>query len=91
MPEILKNNSGETNWNLIISAFFAGAILLLQQFQTYRIAEIKAQAEVNKQQLLTADEIETKIEKHIKSLVDVARAEHKTLLQRMDKLEEKVK
>ena len=91
MPEVLKNSNGETNWNLIISAFFAGSILLIQQFQTYRIAEIKAQAEVNKAQLFTADEIEAKIEKHIKTLIDVARDEHKDLLQRMDKIEYKLK
>ena len=60
MPEILKRPNGETNWLAIFSAFAASAILILQQMQAYRIAEIQAQAEANKINFLDKEEV-TKI------------------------------
>lgn len=66
MPEILKDKHGDTNWTIIFSALAASIILVLQQWQSYRIAEIQATAEVNKVNFMSKDEIN----KHIKVLED---------------------
>lgn len=75
MPEVLKNNDGSTNWTAIFAAFAAALVLILQQWQTYRIAEIQAQAEVNKANFMSREKV-LKIEDE--------------LLRRIDNLEAKV-
>lgn len=75
MPEVLKNNDGSTNWTAIFAAFAAALVLILQQWQTYRIAEIQAQAEVNKANFMSREKV-LQIEDE--------------LIRRLDKLEAKV-
>lgn len=73
MPEILKNSDGSTNWAAIFAAFGAMAVLILQQWQTYRISEIKTQADVNKVNFLNKDEvykIERDLAKRVKEMED---------------------
>ena len=54
---MLKDKHGDTDWTKILMAFGAMAVLILQQFQSYRIAEIKAQGEVNAVQFMKRAEI----------------------------------
>ena len=69
MPEILQNNDGSTNWTAIFAAFAAALVLILQQWQSYRIAEIQAQGEVNKVNFLNKEEV-YKIENDIVKRVE---------------------
>jgi len=57
MPEILKNRDGTTNWTALIAAIGATVVLILQQWQTYKIAEIKAEAEVQRVMFLEKDKV----------------------------------
>ena len=75
MPEILQKNDGSTNWTAIFAAFAAALVLILQQWQSYRIAEIQAQGEVNKANFMNKEQV-LKIEGE--------------LIKRLDKLEVKV-
>jgi len=64
VPEILKNSDGSTNWTAIFAGFGAMVVLILQQWQTYKIAELRAEAEVQKVQFLDKDTV-YKIEKDL--------------------------
>jgi len=69
MPEILKHPNGDTNWTLIISAFAAGIVLILQQWQSYKISEIKTQAEVQRVLFLEKEKVFA-IEKDLQSRME---------------------
>lgn len=57
MPDVLKHPNGDTNWVAIFSGIAAAIVLILQQWQTYKIAELRTQAEVNKINFLAKDEV----------------------------------
>ena len=57
MPEILKHRNGDTNWVAIFSGIAAAIVLILQQWQTYKIAELRTEAEVNKINFLAKEEV----------------------------------
>lgn len=57
MPEILKHPDGSTNWTAIFTGFGAMVILVLQQWQTYRIAEIKTQGEINAVHFMNKEDV----------------------------------
>ena len=57
MPDVLKDKYGDTDWTKILMAFGAMAVLILQQFQSYRIAEIQAQGKVNAVQFMKREEV----------------------------------
>ena len=57
MPEILKDKDGNTSWSAIFMGFAMAAVLIMQQYQTMHIAEIKTQAEVNQINFMDKDEI----------------------------------
>ena len=69
MPEILKNSDGTTNWTAIIASLGAMLVLVLQQWQSYRIAEIQTQAEVNKVNFMDKTEV-LEIEQDINDRLD---------------------
>ena len=69
MPEILKNNDGTTNWTAIIASLGAMLVLVLQQWQSYRIAEIQTQAEVNKANFMDKTEV-LQIEQDVKDRLE---------------------
>jgi len=75
MPEILKHPNGDTNWTLIISAFAAGVVLILQQWQTYKIAELREEAAVQKVMFLDKDTV-YKIEKDLQSRMQHLESEY---------------
>ncbi len=63
MPEILKRPNGETDWSKILMAFGAMLVLIIQQFQQYRIAEIQAEAKANKESFMPRKEVYEHIQK----------------------------
>lgn len=82
MPELLQNKDGSTNWNAIFMGFAAALVLIMQQWQTYKIAEIKTQAEVNSVNFLSKDKV-LQIEQDIINRVD-------KIENRLDVLEAKI-
>ena len=69
MPEILKHPNGQTNWTAIFAALGAMLVLVLQQWQSYQIAVIKTQAEVNKVNFLDKAEV-YKIETELRTRIE---------------------
>ena len=57
MPEILKHGNGDIDYSKIAMGFAMALVLVLQQWQSYRLAEIKAQGEVNAIQFMKKDEV----------------------------------
>ena len=57
MPEILKKPNGDTDYTKLFMAFAAAIVLILQQWQTYKIAELKAEAEVSKVKFLDKEKV----------------------------------
>ena len=56
MPEILKTN-GQTDWTKIFMGFAVALVLIMQQYQTMHIAEIKAQGEITQINFMDKDAI----------------------------------
>ena len=64
MPEILKDKEGNTSWSAIFMGFAVATVLIMQQYQTMHIAEIKTQGEVDRINFMNKDEID-KIQKDL--------------------------
>ena len=57
MPDILKHTNGDIDWSKLFMGFSVALVLIIQQWQSYRIAEIKAQGEVNAVQFMAKDKV----------------------------------
>ena len=57
MPDILKKDNGDIDYSKLFMGFAMALVLVLQQWQSYRLAEIKAQGEVNAIQFMKKDEV----------------------------------
>ena len=57
MPDMLKDKHGDMDWSKVFMGFAMALVLVLQQWQSYRLAEIKAQGEVNAVQFMKRAEI----------------------------------
>ena len=57
MPEMLKDKEGNTSWSAVFMGFAVALVLIMQQYQTMHIAEIKTQGEVNAINFMNKDEI----------------------------------
>jgi len=90
VPEILKNSDGSTNWAAIFAGFGAMVVLILQQWQTYKIAELREEASVQKIMFLDKDtvyKIEKELQKRMQHLEDeyIPRNDLNNRLERMEK------
>ncbi len=63
MPELLKNEKGKMDLSKVFRAFAAAFVLILQQWQAYRIAEIQAEAKANKESFMPRKEVYEHIQK----------------------------
>ena len=57
MPDILKHSNGELDYAKLFMAFAAAFVLILQQWQSYRIAEIQATAKANQESFMPRKEV----------------------------------
>ena len=62
MPDIVKNAHGELDWTKVFMGFAMALVVILQQWQAYRIAEIKAQGEANAVQFIKRDEVTKRLD-----------------------------
>jgi len=92
MPEILKNSDGSTNWAAIFAGFGAMVVLILQQWQPYKIAELREQAAVQKVMFLDKDTV-YKIEKDLQGRMQHLENEYiprNDLNNRLDRIEKDI-
>ena len=73
MPDILKHPNGDIDYSKIFMGFAMAIILVMQQWQTMHIAELKARAEIRSdlfmdksKVLLIAEDIQRRL-KHLES------------------------
>jgi len=59
MPEKIKKVVGETSWSTIFMGLAMALVVVMQQYQTMRIAEIKTLAEVNRINFMDKEAVET--------------------------------
>ena len=92
MPEIVKKQNGDIDYTKIFMAFGAMAVLIIQQYQSYRISEIKVQGEVNKVNFMSKEAIEKRLEKLESKFMDRSELmmHIKSIDERMTALERKV-
>jgi len=83
MPDILKNSAGGIDYSKIAMGFAVAFVVVLQQWQTYRIAEIKAQGEITKIQFITKDAVNKRLDH-----MDDVFMKKTELLHHLQKLEE---
>ena len=58
MPDFVKKDNGEVDYTKIFMGFAVALVLIMQQYQTMHIAEIKTQGEVNRINFMEKDEID---------------------------------
>ena len=78
MPEILKKSNGEIDYTKIFGALAVALVMILQQWQSYRIAEIHAQGQVNKEKFISLGQMHTNlsdIDRRLK-ILEAARHTH---------------
>ena len=64
MPNILKQPNGDIDYSKIFMGFAMASVIVIQSLQTWHIAEIKAQGEVNRVNFMDKDKV-LKIESDI--------------------------
>ena len=57
MPDLLKDKEGNTNWSALFMGFAMALVIVMQQYQTMHIAEIKVQGEINTINFMHKDEV----------------------------------
>ena len=82
MPDIVKNAHGDLDWSKVFMGFAMALVLILQQWQSYRLAEIKAQAEANSVQFMKREEVVRRLDH-----MDEAFMRKDELLHHLQKLE----
>ena len=62
MPDIVKNAHGDLDWTKVFMGFAMALVVILQQWQAYRIAEIKAQGEITRIQYITKEAVTKRLD-----------------------------
>jgi len=83
MPEILQKANGDTDWTKLFMGFAVALVVIIQQFQTYHIADLKAQAAIQERVFMPKERVLRKEAEALK-LMDV-------ISDRLDKIEELLK
>jgi len=79
MPDIIKKPNGDTDWNKFFMGFAVALVLVIQQFQTYHIADLKAQALIQEKVFMPKERV---LKKEAEALKKLAHIES-----RLDKIE----
>ena len=62
MPDIIKDSNGDIDYTKIFMGFAMALVVILQQWQAYRIAEIKAQGEITRIQYITKEAVTKRLD-----------------------------
>jgi len=81
MPEILKKPNGEIDYSKLFGAFAVAVVLVMQQYQTMHIAEIRTIAEVNRANFMDKNKVLEKVHE--------VELKHQKIEERLKRLENK--
>ena len=62
MPDFVKHSNGEVDWSKLFMGFAMAVVLIIQQFQTYHIADLKAQKEISDAKFITRIAVEKRLD-----------------------------
>jgi len=71
MPDFVKHSNGELDWSKLFMGFAMAIVLIIQQFQTYHIADLKAQAAIQEKVFMPKERVLRKEAEALKRLDDV--------------------
>ena len=57
MPDFVKHSNGDIDWTKLFMGFAMAIVLIIQQFQTYHIADLKAQAAIQERVFMPKDRV----------------------------------
>ena len=82
MPDILTKENGDTDWTKLFMGFAMAIVLIIQQVQTYHIADLKAQASIQEKVFMPKERVLRKEAEALKLLDKIS--------VRLDKIEERL-
>jgi len=62
MPDFVKHSNGEMDWSKLFMGLAMAIVLIIQQFQTYHIADLKAQKEISDAKFITRIAVEKRLD-----------------------------
>jgi len=62
MPDFVKRTNGDIDWSKLFMGFAVALVLVLQQWQSYRLAEIKAVADANANDFMKKEEVAKRLD-----------------------------
>ena len=68
MPDFVKHSNGEMDWSKLFMGLAMAIVLIIQQFQTYHIADLKAQAVIQEQVFMPKERVLKKEAEALKKL-----------------------
>ena len=68
MPDFVKHSNGEIDWSKLFMGIAMAIVLIIQQFQTYHIADLKAQAVIQEKIFMPKDRVLRKEAEALKKL-----------------------
>ena len=86
MPDFVKHSNGEVDWSKLFMGFAMAIVLIIQQFQTYHIADLKAQAGIQEKLFMPKERVLKKEAAALDRLNKVVNALD-AVASRLDKLE----
>jgi len=88
MPDFVKHSNGEMDWSKLFMGLAMAVVLIIQQFQTYHLADLKAQAAIQEKLFMPKDRV---LKKENEALAKLRLALDKldAIEKRLDKIEGK--
>jgi len=57
MPDFVKHSNGEMDWSKLFMGLAMAVVLIIQQFQTYHLADLKAQASIQEKLFMPKERV----------------------------------
>jgi len=88
MPDFVKHSNGEMDWSKLFMGLAMAVVLIIQQFQTYHLADLKAQASIQEKLFMPKDRVLRK-ENEALAKLKLALDKLDAIEKRLDKIEGK--
>ena len=88
MPDFVKHSNGEMDWSKLFMGLAMAVVLIIQQFQTYHLADLKAQAAIQEKLFMPKDRVLRK-ENEALAKLKLALDKLDAIEKRLDKIEGK--
>jgi len=73
MPDFVKHSNGEIDWSKLFMGLAMAIVLIIQQFQTYHIADLKAQGSIQEKLFMPKERVLKKEAEALKRLESMDR------------------